>query len=363
MKNIKKILSSILISAMILINFTGVVYASEVDAKQPTQDNLTYETTDNNTASMSANPEDTATESTNPDDTATESTNPEDTASEGAKLEDTASEGAKPEDTATESTNPDDTASMSANPEDTASEGAKLEDTASEGANPEDIITDDTNSDEPSTGDYEIYVDEQGQVYYIEKEPEEVVVEEATDLEKEEEKTTEEADEAKKAKKDKKAKKSEEKPSYSEKDLRLLACLVYSEAGNQSYEGMLAVANVVLNRAKSDVYFHVDTIKEVIYDRKWAVQFAVTVKSSKSGKSMMDRALKKYDTQVFSGSNPKAEKKAMNKAIKAAKAALMGKNNIGDYLCFNAVNKRTYKIKNKYPGYKILGDHIFYRTK
>ena len=28
----------------------------------------------------------------------------------------------------------------------------------------------------------------------------------------------------------------------------MLACLVYSEAGNQSYNGMLAVANVVLNR-------------------------------------------------------------------------------------------------------------------
>lgn len=150
-------------------------------------------------------------------------------------------------------------------------------------------------------------------------------------------------------------------PSYSEKDLRLLACLVYAEAGNQSYEGMLAVANVVLNRVKSDVYWHVNTVEEVIYDHKWAVQFAVTIKN-KSGLSQMDKALKCYDTGKFGGGNPDAEKRAMNKAIKAAKDALCGKNNIGNYLCFE--NKRAVnRIKKNYSDYRIIGDHIFYRTR
>lgn len=180
---------------------------------------------------------------------------------------------------------------------------------------------------------YEIYVDEQGQVILIEKEPEEEV--------------KEQKDEA----------------SYSEKDLRLLAGLIYAEAGNQSYEGMLAVANVVLNRVKSDAYYHVDTIKEVIYDNKWSVQFSVTIKSSKSGKSLLDRALEYYDTGKFGGSNPEAEKKAMDRAIRAAKAALQGENNIGDYLCFRAYNKSASRIKEKYPDYRIIDDHIFYRTK
>ena len=152
-----------------------------------------------------------------------------------------------------------------------------------------------------------------------------------------------------------------EEPSYTRKDVRLLACLVYAEAGNQSYEGMLAVANVVLNRVKSDAYWHVDTIKEVIYDKKWAVQFAVTVKNKK-GVSSLDKTLKCFDNWTFTGSNPEAEEKAMRQAIKAARAALEGENNIGDYLCFQ--NKRDAKrIKKKYPDYKILGDHIFYRTK
>lgn len=202
---------------------------------------------------------------------------------------------------------------------------------------------------------YEVYIDEQGQVFYLEKEPEEPVI---TEVKEEEPEVEVEVEVATPKKVEKTA-----KPSYSEKDLRLLACLVYAEAGNQSYKGMLAVANVVLNRVKSPVYSHCNTIKEVIYDKKWSVQFAVTVKSKKTGLSILDKALAAYDSGKFTGSNPEAEKKAMNKAIKAAKAALEGENNIGNYLCFNAVNKSTSRIKKQYPDYKIIGSHIFYRTK
>jgi spore germination cell wall hydrolase CwlJ-like protein len=234
------------------------------------------------------------------------------------------------------------------------------------------------------------YLDEQGQVYYDESKVaiEEPVIDdkvaEDTEEEAKEEPKKEVKEETKKTnkdttkdsskdttkkkqnkeKKDKEVKKETQpkKPTYSEADLRLLACLVYSEAGNQSYNGMLGVANVVLNRAKSDIYWHVDTIKEVIYDRKWSVQFAVTVKSSKTGLSVLDKVLKAYDTGKFTGANPEAQKKAMNRAIKAAKDALEGKNNIGKYLCFQ--NKRSSSsIKRKYSDYKIIGDHIFYRTK
>lgn len=200
------------------------------------------------------------------------------------------------------------------------------------------------------------YIDENGQIAYDESliTGEEVVIEEEIeDVEEDVEETKEEKEEKEEQVK---------KPTYSEEDLRLLTCLIYTEAGNQSYDGMLAVANVVLNRVKSNVYWHVDTVKEVIYDNKWSVQFAVTVKSKKTGLSALDKALKSYDTGKFSGSNPGASKKAMDKAKKAAKAALEGKNNIGSYLCFT--NKRAANsIKSKYSDYKIIGDHIFYRTK
>lgn len=206
---------------------------------------------------------------------------------------------------------------------------------------------------------YEIYVDEQGQIYYLEKEPveleildsDEIVPEDVTEEDTEQQGTTD------------KEKKKEKKPSYSEKDLRLLSCLIYTEAGNQSYNGMLAVANVVLNRVKSPAYYHVNTIEEVIYDKQWAVQFSVTIKSKKTGKSMLDKALEAYDTREFTGKNPTAEKKAMERAIKAAKAALNGKNNIDDYLCFRVNNSGAKSIKKKYSDYRILGNHIFYRTK
>lgn len=205
---------------------------------------------------------------------------------------------------------------------------------------------------------FEVFVDEQGQTYYVEQEPEPVEIKEQAEEEAEEEKKA-----AEKEKAESKKKAAKDKPSYSEKDVRLLASLVYAEAGNQSYKGMLAVANVVLNRVKSNVYSHADTIKEVVYDKKWSVQFAVTVKSKKTGLSMLDKALNGYDTGKFAGRNSEAEQKAMNKAIKAAKAALEGENNIGTYLCFNAINKSTSRIKAKHPDYKIIGDHIFYRSK
>lgn len=46
-------------------------------------------------------------------------------------------------------------------------------------------------------------------------------------------------------------------------ELRLLAALIYCEAGNQSYEGMVAVGAVVMNRVKSPAY--PNTIYSVIY--------------------------------------------------------------------------------------------------
>ena len=46
-------------------------------------------------------------------------------------------------------------------------------------------------------------------------------------------------------------------------EFRLLASLIYCEAGNQSYEGMVAVGTVVMNRVKSPAY--PNTIYSVIY--------------------------------------------------------------------------------------------------
>ena len=69
-------------------------------------------------------------------------------------------------------------------------------------------------------------------------------------------------------KKDDKEKKEEKKESYSKADLKLLACLIYTEAGNQSYKGKLAVGNVVMNRVKSNQF--PNNIEDVVYQSAYS---------------------------------------------------------------------------------------------
>jgi N-acetylmuramoyl-L-alanine amidase len=58
---------------------------------------------------------------------------------------------------------------------------------------------------------------------------------------------------------------SRSKPTISEEDLHLLARIINAEAGDEPYEGMVAVGNVVLNRVR-DQHFP-DTIRGVIYQK------------------------------------------------------------------------------------------------
>ena len=112
-------------------------------------------------------------------------------------------------------------------------------------------------------------------------------------------------------------------------DAYLLACLVYSESGNQSYEGQLAVANVVLNRVKSPLF--PNTISEVIYQKG---QF------SPASSGTLASVLASGPSQT---------------SIKAANDALAGVNNIGNYLFFNG-----YVDTSKVNSYVVIEDHTFY---
>lgn len=138
----------------------------------------------------------------------------------------------------------------------------------------------------------------------------------------------------------KKAVKSTKTKSYSNAELKYLACLIQSEAGNQPYSGKLAVANVVLNRVKSGAY--PGSIKGVIYDRRWSVQFTVAYNG------MLSKELNKYNK--YSTSQQKL-------SIKAAKAALEGTNNIGKFRSFTVYSK---SLANRHPNHKKIGAHIFF---
>lgn len=112
------------------------------------------------------------------------------------------------------------------------------------------------------------------------------------------------------------------------KDVRLLSAITYLEAGNQSYEGKLAVANVILNRVHDSSF--PDTIQEVVYQ---SGQFTPAMNGMLSW-------------MLESGQAVPSE------CIKAAKDALSGVNNVPGYLYFTTGVWGPLKI----------GDHYFRRT-
>ena len=109
-----------------------------------------------------------------------------------------------------------------------------------------------------------------------------------------------------------------------EADRELLAALIFCEAGNQPYEGQVAVGAVVMNRVNSGVY--PDSISDVIYQ---SGQFSPAM----SGWLDSVRASGGYT----------------DSAMQAAEDALAGSNPVGDCLYFST------------GGYGMqIGDHFFH---
>lgn len=101
-----------------------------------------------------------------------------------------------------------------------------------------------------------------------------------------------------------------ERAEYSDSTLKLLASIIFCEAGNQPYEGQVAVGAVVMNRVRSDAF--PDTVREVIYQKG---QF------TPAGTGWLDRVV--------------ASEGYTDSALQAAKDALAGANPIGDCLYFD----------------------------
>ncbi len=108
-------------------------------------------------------------------------------------------------------------------------------------------------------------------------------------------------------------------------EARLLAALIYCEAGNQSYEGKVAVGAVVMNRVKSGAY--ANTISGVIYA---SGQFTPARNGS------VDR--------VYNGNIP-------DSCIQAANAALAGETNVGGCTHFRRAGGHDGLI---------IGAHVFW---
>ena len=108
------------------------------------------------------------------------------------------------------------------------------------------------------------------------------------------------------------------------RDQELLASLIFCEAGNQPYEGQVAVGAVVLNRVRSAAY--PNSISEVIYQ---SGQFTPAITG--------------WLDSVYSGGS------YTQSAYQAAADAINGSNPIGDCLYFGC---GSYGIQ--------IGDHYFH---
>lgn len=118
--------------------------------------------------------------------------------------------------------------------------------------------------------------------------------------------------------------------SFTQSDLILLAKITTIEAGYESYEGQLAVANVILNRVKSGRF--PSNIHDVIYSGK---QFP----------------------PAHDGSLDKVEPKAS--ALRAAKDALNGKNNVEDAVYFFNPDVSNGSFWNSLDVVVTIGHHSF----
>ncbi len=114
--------------------------------------------------------------------------------------------------------------------------------------------------------------------------------------------------------------------SASVDDVTLLAALIQCEAGNESYEGQLAVGAVVMNRVRSGAY--PGSIYDVIYQ---SGQFPP------AGKGMVAQ---------IAANGPKAS------CVQAAQEALNGADNTGGATCFSRASSGRAGV--------VIGNHVFY---
>lgn len=122
--------------------------------------------------------------------------------------------------------------------------------------------------------------------------------------------------------------------SYTDDEIYWLSKIIHAESQGEPMEGKIAVANVILNRTKSDDY--PNTIYDVIFDTKHGVQFSPIL----NGTIYHDP----YGDSII-----------------AAKRALEGENPVGDCLFFlNPKSATSFWITNNRTFYTTIQNHDFY---
>ncbi len=120
--------------------------------------------------------------------------------------------------------------------------------------------------------------------------------------------------------------------SASESDVYLLSACLTMEADGGSYERYLAVGSLIVNRVKSG---------------KWGKSISSVIYADGQFPGASSGLLDKY-----------LDKGPSSTATKAAKAALAGENQIGDYLYFTSTKSANY---DSYSSYQVVGGNCFYK--
>ena len=119
--------------------------------------------------------------------------------------------------------------------------------------------------------------------------------------------------------------------SFTEEEIREMACVLTLECGNQCYEGQLAIANLIINRILSGRWG--STVHDVLYAEN---QFSVVYTTA-------------YANCMVNG--------PQESCVQAVRDAASGNNNIGSYLSYRALWSVS---PSDYTDYTIIQDHLFF---
>lgn len=119
--------------------------------------------------------------------------------------------------------------------------------------------------------------------------------------------------------------------SFTEEEIREMACVLTLECGNQCYEGQLAIANLIINRILSGRWG--STVHDVLYAEN---QFSVVYTTA-------------YANCMANG--------PQESCVQAVRDAASGNNNIGSYLSYRALWSVS---PSNYTDYTIIQDHLFF---
>lgn len=149
-------------------------------------------------------------------------------------------------------------------------------------------------------------------------------------------------------------------------EVKLLGAICQAEAGNQGYNGMLAVASVIMNRVyiKKYGFASQNSITSVVYAKNQfePVRRKMVVRSGKgyveTGETVLEYYLNHYDTKVSSNA-----KNAATAALRGSRYTTgSGPMNQLFFMTPAAYNAQTWFSKSKVRDYFQLGGHVFFNV-